>query len=76
MNKEDPTELFKGQFTGMVDMNGKPIYEGYSVRLYHRGEFVICKIVYAPEWAMFCLQWPDGYKNKFPLNPEKYQVVG
>ncbi len=76
MNKQDPTELFKGQFISMVDMNGKPIHEGYSVRLYHRGEFVICKIVYAPEWAMFCLQWPDGYKNKFPLNPEKYQVVG
>ena len=32
-------------------------------------------VIYVPDWAMFCLQWPDGYKNKFPMNPEKYPVV-
>jgi hypothetical protein len=56
-------------------MNGKPIHEGDTVKFYYKGEFVICKVIYVPDWAMLCLQWPDGYKNKFPMNPEKYQVV-
>jgi len=75
MNKQNVTGSFKGQLTGMVDMNGKPIHEGDSVQFYYKGEMAICKIIYVPDWAMFCLQWPDGYKNKSPLNPEKYQVV-
>lgn len=75
MTNEKASDLFKGQFIGMYDMKGKPIHEGDSVQLYNKGEFVICKVVYVPEWAMFCLQWPDGYKNRFPMNPEKYQVV-
>ena len=75
MSDQDLTELFKGQFTGMFDMNGKPIHEGDSVRFYYNGGCVICKIIYVPDWAMFCLQWSDGYKNKFPMNPEKYQVA-
>jgi hypothetical protein len=45
------------------------------VRLYHNGSFVSCKIVYVPEWAMFCLQWPDGYKNKWPMNPDRYEKI-
>jgi len=75
MSKQNLAEFFKGEFIGMFDMNGKPIHEGDSVQLYYKGEFVICKIIYAPDWAMFCLQWPDGYKNKFPMDPGKYQVV-
>jgi hypothetical protein len=75
MSVENLTQLFKGQFIGMVDKEGKPIYEGDSVRFYYNGEFVTCQVIYVPDWAMFCLQWPDGYKNKFPMNPENYQVV-
>lgn len=75
MSRQDSTQLFKGQFIGMYDMKGAPIHEGDAVRFYHRGEFVVCQIIYVPEWAMFCLQWPDGYKNKFPMNPERYEVV-
>ena len=75
MSNPSGKNLFKGQFIGMADMNGKPLHEGDSVRFYHKGEFVICQIVYEPQWAMFCLQWPDGYKNKFPMNPEKYEVI-
>ena len=75
MDRQNATELFKGHFIGMFDMNGKPIHEGDSVRFYYQGEFVICKVVYVPEWAMFCLQWSDGYRNKFPMNPDKYQIV-
>lgn len=75
MEKQNLTNLFKGQFIGMTDRNGKSIREGDSVRFYYKGETVVCKVIYVPEWAMFCLQWPDGYKNKFPMNPEKYEVV-
>ncbi len=57
----------------MHDKNGSPLHEGDAVKLYHKGEWVICKIIYAPELAMFCLQWPDGYVNKYPLNPERYE---
>jgi len=69
------TDLFKGQFIGMYDQNGSPLHEGDEVQIYHKGKQVNCKIVYAPEWAMFCLQWPDGYRNKWPMNPEKYLKV-
>jgi hypothetical protein len=56
-------------------MNEKPIHEADSVQFYHRGETVICKIVYVIAWALFYLQLQDGYKNKFPMNSDKYQVV-
>jgi hypothetical protein len=75
MNKQSLAELFKGEFIGMFDKNGKPIHEGDSVQFYHQGEFVVCKVIYVPDWAMFCLQWPDGYRNKFPMNPERYEIV-
>lgn len=68
-------DLFAGDFIGMYDKNNRPIHEGCRVRLYYKGEYITCKVIYVPEWAMFCLQWPDGYKNKFPMSPEKYEVV-
>ncbi len=74
MTKNQSPHLFKGQFIGMHDKNGRPIHEGDTVSFYYKGNMATCVIVYVPEWAMFCLQWPDGYKNKFPLNPEKYEV--
>ena len=75
MAAEDVKNLFQGQFIGMFDKDGEPMHEGDSVQFYYKGELVTCRIVYVSEWGMFCLQWPDGYKNKFPMNPEKYHVV-
>ena len=75
MSSTDLKNLFKGQFIGMFDKNGSPIHEGDSVQFYYKGETVTCKVVYVAEWAMFCLQWPDGYRNKFPMIPEKYEVI-
>jgi len=65
--------LFKGAYLGIEDKNGLKLHEGDQVRFYYKGEFVVCRIIYEPAWAMFCLQWPDGYKNKHPLNPERYE---
>lgn len=67
--------MFDNAFIGMHDKHGRPLHNGQQVKLYYQGTDVICKIVYVPEWAMFCLQWPDGYKNKFPMNPDKYEIV-
>jgi len=75
MSKQEANDLFKNQFIGMYDKDGNQLYEGDSVRLYHNGNFAICKIIYSPEWAMFCLQWPDGYKNKWPMNPDRYEKI-
>ena len=67
--------MFEGQYIGMLDKNGNKLHNGDRVRFYYKGETVTCKIIYEPEWAMFCLQWSDGYKNKFFLTPDKYERV-
>jgi hypothetical protein len=68
-------DLFTGEFIGMFDQHGSPLHEGDEVEFYHKGQQVRCTIIYVKEWAMFCLQWPDGYVNKWPMNPEKYSKV-
>lgn len=72
---DDNTLLFKGAYIGMKDMDGALLFEGDRVQFYYKGQSVICKIIYVPEWAMFCLLWDDGYRNKFPMNPKKYRKV-
>ncbi|MCD6065401.1 MAG: hypothetical protein K0S33_227 [Bacteroidetes bacterium] len=59
----------------MSDKNGNQICEGHDVKFYYKGEYVTCTVVYSKEAAMFCLKWPDGYINKHPMNPDKYEVV-
>jgi hypothetical protein len=79
-------DLFKGAFIGMHDKNSKPIHEGNSVQFIYidpeltidpkyKGELTTCKVIYNPEWAMFCLLWTNGYMNKYPMNPSKYEVI-
>jgi hypothetical protein len=75
MSNQTSETFFKGVYFGMKDKHGNDLHEGDSVRFYYKGEFMICRIIYEAAWGMFCLQWPDGYKNKHPLNPEKYEKV-
>ena len=75
MSNNESSTLFKGVYFGMKDKAGNDLHEGDQVRFYYKGEFVTCRIIYEPEWGMFCLLWPDGYKNKYPLNPDKYERV-
>lgn len=59
--------------SGELDINGKEICEGDKVKLYYRGSWHECIIVYCE--GMFCLKWPDGYINKFQLNGSKYEII-
>jgi YopX protein len=64
------------QFTGFTDREGTPIYEHDVVEFYYKGQDVRCAVIWSEADGMFCLQWRDGYINKYMLNPEKYKVVG
>jgi hypothetical protein len=66
---------FTSVFTGMHDKNGKPIHEGDNVKLYHKGEYVICKVIYDAKHAAFFIKWPDGYVNQYFMNGGSYEVV-
>lgn len=67
--------LFKSAFTGMYDKKGKAIHEGSSVRVYYKGEYSICKVIYDPKHAAFFIKWPDGYVNQYFMNGANYEVV-
>ncbi|HXD92856.1 MAG TPA: hypothetical protein VNX01_06550 [Bacteroidia bacterium] len=67
--------MFNGQFIGMVDKQGNQLHEGDYVTFYHKGEDVVCQIVYVSDLAAFCLKWKDGYINKFFLTPDKYLKI-
>lgn len=62
--------LFEKAFTGMNDVNGKPIHEGDSIKLYYKGEYVVCRVIYDSKLAAFFIKWPDGYINQYFMTGE------
>src|SRR5438477_369063 len=72
-NNETPP--FSKAFTGMNDKNGRPIHEGDKVKLYHKGEFIVCQVIYDTKHAAFFIQWPDGYVNQYFMNGSSYEIV-
>lgn len=67
-------DLFAKAYTGMNDKHGVPIHEGDQVKLYYKGEYVICTVIYDCKHAAFFLKWPDGYINQYFMNGSKYEV--
>lgn len=75
---QDPgphTSLFSKAFTGMYDKSGKAIHEGNRVKLYYKGTYVICTVIYDPKHAAFFIKWPDGYVNQYFMNGGSYEIV-
>jgi hypothetical protein len=64
------------QFTGFYDRAGAPIYEYDVVEFYYKGQDARCAVIWSEPDGMFCLQWKDGYVNKYMMNADKYKVVG
>jgi hypothetical protein len=77
MTKEKLKEssLFSKAFIGMYDKNGKPIHEGNHVKLYYKGEYVICQVIYDTKHGAFFIKWPDGYVNQYFITGNSYEVV-
>ena len=67
--------LFSKAFTGMHDKTGKPIHEGDQVKLYYKGEYIVCQVIYDLKHAAFFIKWPDGYINQYFMNGSSYEVV-
>lgn len=66
---------FSKAFTGMHDKHGKAIHEGDMVRIYYKGTYVICQVIYDIKHAAFFIRWPDGYVNQYFMNGSNYEVV-
>lgn len=75
VHNDSSERFFAGAFTGMLDKNRNRIHEGDQVKIYHKGEFVICTVIYDPRHAAFFIRWPDGYVNQYFMNGGSYEVI-
>jgi len=66
---------FSKAFTGLLDKNKRPIHEGDRIKIYYKGEYTICEVIYDTRHAAFLVKWPDGYINQYFMNAGNYEVV-
>lgn len=62
------------QSTGLVDKNGKEIFEGDIVHAYSEGARLIGVIEYFDN--AYCIKDKNGIYNSLWINAEHYEVVG
>ena len=60
-------------FTGIVDKNENDLYEDDQIKLYYKGKWEICTIVFID--GIFCLKWSDKYTNPYKLHNKSYILV-
>lgn len=68
----DEIELM--QSTGMVDKNGKEIFEGDIVHAYGEDTYLISVIEYFDN--AYCIKNKNGIYNPLWINAEYYEIIG
>lgn len=60
--------------TNLFDKNNTEIFYGDIVKF--RTSNIVRTAMIEFDGGMYCLKYRDGYINHYPLNPERYEIIG